>query len=102
MEAEVFELTPVPKPRRWKRGTGTVAYSESGELFINSELIGMSAMTAFLCCSQDGTGFIASQSKVLVPVDWAIREKPDLKEDLLLLCKMAAESTRPKDGSSVV
>ena len=99
---EVFELTPSPKPKRWKRGAGTVAYSESGELFINSELIGLSAMTAFLCCSQDGTDCVALRSKVLVPLEWAIREKPELKKDLLLLRKMAAESTNPKDGSAVV
>jgi hypothetical protein len=96
---EVFELIPDPKPKRWKRGDGTVAYSDENELFINSELIGMSAMTAFLCCSQDGTGFIASRSKVLVPVEWAMRERPDLKDDLLLLCKMAAESTEATDGT---
>ena len=97
---EVFELTPSPKPKRWKRGAGTVAYSESGELFINCELIGMSAMTALLCCSHDGIGCVASRDKVLVPVQWAIRQKPHLKEDLLLLCKMAAESTEATDGAA--
>lgn len=89
----VFELTPQPKPKKWRRGTGTVAYSESGELFINSELIGLSAMTAFLCCSSDGTPFVSSRDKVLVSVSWAMKEKPELAADIQDLVQMAKSAT---------
>lgn len=90
---EVFELKPSPKPKKWRRGVGTVAYSDSGEFFINSELIGMPAMTAFLCTSADGVGVIASGSKVLVPVSWAMSEKPHMRADLERLAEMAKEAT---------
>lgn len=89
---EVFELTPNPKPKKWRRGVGTVAYSDSGELFINSELIGMSAMTAFLCTSADGVAVIASASKILVPVRWAITEKPHMREDIERFSELAERS----------
>lgn len=89
---EVFELTPSPRPKKWRSGVGTVAYSDSGELFINSELIGMSAMTAFLCTSADGVGIIASANKVLVPVSWAISERPHMRDDIERLAHLAKES----------
>jgi len=89
---QVFELTPDPKPKRWKRGAGTVAYSDAGDLFVNSELVGMSAMTAFLCCSADGTQMITSGQKVLVPIDWAIRERPELEQELGAFRALAATS----------
>jgi hypothetical protein len=89
---QAFELVPNPKPKKWKKGAGTVAYADDGRLFINSELIGMSAETAFLCCSCDGTGFIASGKRVLVPIDWAINEKPALAELVEQFARMAGEA----------
>jgi hypothetical protein len=93
---DVFELTPDPKPKEWRRGTGVVAYSDSGELFINSELIGLDAITAFFCCSSNGTELISSGDRVLVPVSWVVMEKPHLKADIDLLVDMAKAATANK------
>lgn len=88
---EVFEITPSPRPKTFPRGFGLCAYSDSGDLFINSLMIGMNGMSAFLACAHDGLPTIAHGKNVLVPFDWARNERPELSDGLLAFKKRADE-----------
>jgi hypothetical protein len=94
---EFFELTPMARPKNFPRGFGLCAYSEDGKLFVNSIMVGMSANSAFLACSFDGQSTIAHGDKVLVPIEWAIRERSDLAEGLRLF-KQRADEVRGAEG----
>jgi len=94
---EVFELTPIAKPKNFPRGFGLCAYSEDGQLFVNSIMLEMSAHSAFLACSFDGEPTIAHGNKVLVPIDWAMRQRPDLAEGLRRF-KQRADEIKGAEG----
>jgi hypothetical protein len=90
---EVFQLTPSPKPKRWPSWFGLYAWSESGLLFIDSAMAGIDATRALVLCSYDNTEMIAHGSSVLVPIDWAMKERPELHDGLVAF-KRAAELSK--------
>ena len=82
-----FELSPDKPDRRWKSAFGVFAFSKAGRLFINPALVGMKA-SGWLCASSDGEELLITKKATLVPLDWAVREKPDLACDLLKIKQM--------------
>ena len=80
---DVFQLTPCRKPKRWPTWFGLYAWSESGLLFIDSRMAGIDAKNAFLRCSYDNTEMVAHGTVVLVPIEWAMKERPDLNDGLM-------------------
>ena len=96
---EVFHLTPCPKPKRWPSWFGLCARSDSGLLFIDSAMAGIDAKRAFLLCSYDNTEMVMHGTAVLVPIEWAMKERPDLSDGLTAL-KRAAEFSKGAEGGS--
>jgi hypothetical protein len=95
---KVFEITPSPKPKNFPRGFGLCAYSDAGEMFIGSIMLGMGAKTAFLACSYDGTPMVRHGNNVLVPFEWAVKERPELADGLLAFKRAADMAKGSEDG----
>ena len=95
-----FELSPNKPHRRWRRGFGVFAFNEAGRLFINPALAGMGD-SGWLCASHDGEELLMTKKATLVPLDWAVREKPDLACDLLKIkdmCESEAVRVMKSEG----
>jgi hypothetical protein len=96
-----FVMSPGKPHRRWRKGFGVFAFNEAGRLFISPALIDMER-TGWLCASHDGEEVLVTKKAVLVPLEWAARERPDVADDLLELrrvCESEAERLMESEGS---
>jgi hypothetical protein len=98
---KVFELSPSKRHRSWRKGFGVFSFDSDGRLFIHPGLIGL-AGTGWMCASHDGQPLCVTKKATLVPHDWAIRERPDLTDDLCKLRVMCeSEASRIMESEVV-
>jgi hypothetical protein len=85
------------------RGKKTcVCAYKGGELYASPKIIGMTDMAAMMCMGYDGLSCLMTESGLVSPVSWMMKEKPDLADDLEKFCEMAERSLPPAPSAEEV
>jgi hypothetical protein len=81
-QVTVYQMTPDPRPKRWRRQFGYYAIAEDGEIYLPG-IVAYGAMPTFLAAAFDGVGYVRTGDGVLLyPVTWMCREFPDCADDI--------------------
>ena len=96
---EIYRFTPAKPPKGWKRKMGTIGW-KGDELYIPAGAAGMSDTEALFCLGYDGTPACFVGDVLLIPEEWARREKPGRQDVYDAIRKRALEMRESPNGES--
>jgi len=96
---EIYRFTPDKPPNGWKRKMGTIGW-KGDKLYIPAGAAGMSDTEALFCLGYDGMPACFVGDVLLIPEEWARREKPGRQDVYDAIRKRALEMRESPNGES--
>jgi hypothetical protein len=80
-QLEVLTSTLDPKPEGWKKWMDVVL-RYGGNIYMPSQMIGMSPSEAIVIAGLDGVSVIPFEGNVYLPSEWYAKVRPEKAEDI--------------------
>ncbi len=87
---EIYRFMPNKPKSGWQPEMGTIGW-QGDNLFLPAGAAGMSDREALMCLGYDGTAACFAGDVLLIPEEWARREKPSRKDVYDAIRKRALE-----------
>ena len=83
MSVTLYQMTPTPTPKRWRKSLGYYAIDDdSDEIFLPGVAAVDESREVFLCASYDGVPMVEHDGTVLYPASWMKREWPKSADNI--------------------